>query len=196
MLTTLGALPIAASPAFRTSAGLVFGGFLCLASIYDVRTRRIPNWLVTGLAILGLTFSALTAPPPSHWTGGLWMGFKGLLMGLAIWFPSWMVRMLGAGDVKFFAAASAWLGARGAFVGSVLAAIAGGVLALLWMVRYRGLRGSLLTFWTALIHPKSLLQPVRADATTLHASYAPAIPYTIALAFGAAVVSWIHRLFV
>ncbi len=198
MLTALAfpAMSTTSGSTFRTAGGVVFGGFLFLAAAYDIRTRRVPNWLVAGLAVLGLAFSAITAPATATWTVGLAGGIKGLLMGLAIWLPSWLLRLLGAGDVKFFAAASAWLGARGAFVGSVLAALAGGLLALGWMLWYRGLRGSALTLWAATVHPRSLIQPVSEASPTPAVPYAPAVPYTVALAFGAAWVSWIHRLFV
>jgi prepilin peptidase CpaA len=172
------------SPYAAATGAAVFTLLLGTACVYDVRTRKIPNWLVVALAISGLTYSVLAAPGPR----GLIPSVLGLLVGLAIWLPSWLFRLLGAGDVKLFAAACTWLGARGALEGAILAAFAGGVLALIWMLRYRGLRGSALTVWAASVHPKSLIQPVTG------VSSAPALPYTVPLAIGAMVVAWFPRI--
>jgi len=117
-----------------------------------------------------------------------------MLLGLAIWLPSWLFRLLGAGDVKMFGAVGAWLGIRGTFEGAIYAAFAGGILAVIWRLRYRGVRGSALTLWAAGVQPRSLIQPIPQPMTNLSA--APALPYTVALAVGAGVAACFpHLLF-
>jgi prepilin peptidase CpaA len=179
--------PVFVGSPFRVGAGIVFLVLLVLVCLADIRTRRIPNALVAVLAVCGLAFSMVSAPLPR----GLIAGVGGLLVGLAIWLPSWLFRLLGAGDVKFFAAAGAWLGVRGALEGSIFAAFAGGLLALIWMLRFRGLKGSALTIWAAGVRPSSLVQPVQARSDL---SAAHALPYTVALAVGAGVASWFPHL--
>ncbi len=175
--------PVFAGSLTKIIGGTVFFVLLSACCLYDIRTRRIPNELVAALAVCGLVFSIATAPV----TRGLAAGLGGLIVGLAVWLPSWLFRLLGAGDVKVFAAAGAWLGVRGALEGSVFAALAGGVLALIWMLRFRGMRGAALTLWAAGVHPKSLVQPIQSKTGL---SSAHALPYTVALAAGAAMAAW------
>jgi prepilin peptidase CpaA len=175
-----------AGPVWRMAAGGVFFALLAAICAFDIRTRRIPNRLVAVLAVCGLIFS-VAAPP--HWPG-LLAGLGGLLVGIAIWLPSWLFKLLGAGDVKMFGAAGAWLGMAGALQGAIFGAFAGGLMALVWMLRYRGMRGSALTLWAAGVHPKSLVQPI-SDLSS-----APALPYTVALAVGAGIAACFpHLLF-
>jgi prepilin peptidase CpaA len=168
------------SPSWRLIGGVVFFGLLALACAFDIWTRRIPNWLVVILAVTGILINVATAP---RIVDGLVASLGGVVVGLLIWLPSWLFRLLGAGDVKMFAAASAWLGMHGAFEGAIFAAFAGGALAFLWMLWYRGLRGSALTIWAVGVHPRSLIQPMDNLST------ARALPYTLALAVGAGVAA-------
>lgn len=186
---TVGHVPAAATAvmSWRVVGGVLFFGLLAVACAFDIRTRRIPNWLVSVLALSGIIVTVATAP---RITTGLAASLGGLMVGLLIWLPSWLFKLLGAGDVKMFAAAGAWLGMRGAFEGAIFAAFAGGVLALIWMLWYRGLRGSALTVWAAGVHPRSLIQPLDNLST------ARALPYTVALAVGAGVAAcYPHLLF-
>ena len=121
-------------------AGAVFALLLATVCASDLRTRRIPNWLV--LLILGLGLA--NAAAVSGGSGVLWAA-AGVGVGLILWLPFSVLRMMGAGDVKFFAAACAWFGPATAVRASLLSAIFGGVLAILWIaggvVRRRAVRG-------------------------------------------------------
>ncbi|MEJ7810128.1 MAG: prepilin peptidase [Gemmatimonadaceae bacterium] len=165
-------------------AAALFVLLLIAACASDVRTRRVPNPLVAVLATTGLLYSLASDPL----IPGLLFGLGGLLLGLAIWLPSWLLRLLGAGDVKLFAAAGAWLGPRATLQAAILAGVVGGVLSLVWMLRYRGARGLLLTLTTARYNPKGLVQPRPAESAPHH------LPYTIALATGAIIVAWFPRI--
>jgi prepilin peptidase CpaA len=177
-----GRMPIFVGSTFRVVGGIVLFGLLCVAAAYDVRARRIPNWLVVLIAVLGLGFSAVTGPG----LRGLLTGVAALLVGLAIWLPSWLLRWLGAGDVKLFAAASAWLGVKGAIEGAVFGGLVGGILAVVWILRFgmprmRGRR-------TMTLPPIGQPTTGRAPASTL--------PYSVALAAGAEIAAWFpHLLF-
>ena len=70
-----------------------------------MRTRRIPNWLTFPAAALGLV--AATA---AHGGPGTVSSAAGFLVGLALFFPLFFLKGLGAGDVKLMGALGAWLG--------------------------------------------------------------------------------------
>jgi len=95
---------------------------LVAAAVSDVKTRRIPNALVFAGALYGLAWHAFFESGVFTALGGLAVGLGGLL-------PLYLLRVMGAGDVKLMAMAGAFLGASDAF-GAVLATlVAGGVLA-------------------------------------------------------------------
>jgi prepilin peptidase CpaA len=101
---------------------------LTIAAVSDVRTGRIPNWLVFGGALYALAYNALHPIYPRDMSvlvalGGLAVGFASLL-------PGYLLRVLGAGDVKLMAMVGAFLGTRGAVEAVLASLIAGGLLAL------------------------------------------------------------------
>ena len=61
-------------------------------------------------------------------------------MGLGLWLPFWLMGLLGAGDVKFFAAASGWIGVALTWRAALLAAVLGGVMSLIVLIYRRGVR--------------------------------------------------------
>ena len=102
------------------AAGACFIGALAVASTSDVRSRRIPNRLVVVLALLGLAFSMVTLGP----SVGASRALIGFGIGFGLWIPFYALGMLGAGDVKLFAAACCWLAPSQAFGAAFLSAIA------------------------------------------------------------------------
>lgn len=112
----------------------IYAALLLGVCVSDALTRRIPNALVAVIALSGFAFSVATSGLA---VGGARAG-AGLAVGLGIWLPLYLLRMLGAGDVKLFAAASAWLGAGGALHAAFLTAIFGGLLSLLWLPPVHG----------------------------------------------------------
>jgi prepilin peptidase CpaA len=97
---------------------------VCLAAIYDLRYRRIPNWLVLTGLLLGLGVNAFLFE---------WAGLQGSLLGIGIaflvYFPLYLLRGMGAGDVKLMAAVGAIVGWKAWIVIFFLTAIMGGLAA-------------------------------------------------------------------
>jgi prepilin peptidase CpaA len=173
----------AASP-LGLLAGAVFSVMLLLAAVEDVRSRRIPNVLIAPLAVLGLIYSGLM---PASFLGAL-RGIEGLMVGLICWLPFYVFGWLGAGDVKMFAAAGAWLGPMRAIEGTFIAALLGAVVALLWMLRTRGVKNSFETLGIATTLPGVLTDSPGSNTK------ARSVPYGVAMAAGALLAAWMPKL--
>lgn len=107
---------------------------LLLAVWWDVTTHRIPNQLV----LLGLVMGMATSQLPN---GIGWQDAAlGGLTGLATLLPLYLLRILGAGDVKLLAAIGAFVGYPGVLTVALLTGLAGGVLALLLAMHHGQLR--------------------------------------------------------
>lgn len=97
------------------------------AAVYDVRYRRIPNWVsVTGAAIgLALnTFLYRGAP-------GLLFAVKGLAVAFGLYFLLYALHAMGAGDVKLMGAVGSLVGWQDWFGIFLISAILGGMMALI-----------------------------------------------------------------
>lgn len=101
---------------------------------YDLRERRIPNFLTfTGMAA-GLALQAVF-----HGPQGLLASFLGLGLGLLLLFPLFAINKFGAGDVKLLAAVGALRGLHFLWRAALLGAVSGGLLALVALAYHREL---------------------------------------------------------
>ena len=93
---------------------------LAVAAITDLRTRRIPNLLVAfGLCFgFGLAWSSMGQ-------AGLMFALKGAATGFVLFFPLFLLRAFGAGDVKLLMVVGAFVGPQDVFTISLLALVAG-----------------------------------------------------------------------
>ena len=98
-----------------------------IATFTDLRSRRIPNWLVLPFMVAG--------PAVSGWLHG-WHGLvasmEGLLLGGFLMGVLAALGGMGMGDVKLCAAVGAWIGPSQLLVALVVMGLAGGVMALGW----------------------------------------------------------------
>jgi prepilin peptidase CpaA len=88
----------------RTGVLLVL---LIVAAASDWRSFRIPNWLTFGGAAFAVLYHSVAGRTP---LAGLSLALGGLVFGLAIMLPMYVVRVMGAGDVKLMAMVGAFLG--------------------------------------------------------------------------------------
>ena len=102
-----------------------------IASYYDIRYRRIPNWLTLPCVLVGFALNAFLETP--FWHG---LGDAGLAVALALLlnFPLYLLHARGAGDVKMLAAVGALVGWRDWVAIFILSGILGGVLAVILML--------------------------------------------------------------
>ena len=102
---------------------------LAVASFTDMRSRRIPNWLVLPFMVAGIGVSG--------WIGG-WHGIGqsvgGLVLGAVVLGAFFLMGGMGMGDVKLYAAIGAWIGPSQLILAMVITAMAGGVMALVWAI--------------------------------------------------------------
>jgi len=105
------------------------------AAVYDVRYRRIPNWLTVAGALAGMLMNAFIG---RNDIAPGWPGLRFSLLGLAIAFGIYLllyaVRAMGAGDVKLMAAVGSMVGWEDWFGIFILTAIIGGIMALILVV--------------------------------------------------------------
>lgn len=161
--------------------GGAFVPLLVAACVSDVRTRRVPNGLVALLAVGGIGAGLLG--------GGAAGGGDALLactVGLGLWLPLWLLRMLGGGDVKLFAAGAAWLTPSSTLHAAWYAAVAGGLLAFAYLLVRAGPGHAFLRLAQAWHVPGAL----RIAAPV---AWERRMPYALAMAAGLLVAAWHAR---
>ena len=101
---------------------------LVVAAWHDIRSRRIPNALVLPGVVAGLLSNAVL---PQEMGGlGIFVSLAGLGLGFVLLLPPYLLRAMGAGDVKLMAMTGAFLGGRGMMGAFMYILLAGGLLAL------------------------------------------------------------------
>jgi prepilin peptidase CpaA len=110
------------------------------AAVYDVRYRRIPNWIsVSGvLAGLGLNSFLYGGAP------GLVFALKGLGLGFGLYLVLYLLHAMGAGDVKLMGAVGAIVGWQDWFGVFLISSVIGGIMAVVLTLTRRRLTK---TFW-------------------------------------------------
>ena len=114
----------------------VLFALLVIASVSDYRTHKIPNWLTAGGIVFALIYSA--AVPFSRDHGFLW-ALGGLLLGFVIMLPCYLLRIMGAGDVKLMAMVGAFLGVTDILPAVIFSFITGGIAALVFALYNKAL---------------------------------------------------------
>lgn len=160
----------------------------------DVKSLRIPNYLTFGGALAGLLYQL-----GFHGWGGLWHGFLGMVLGLALLILFYVIGGMGAGDVKALAALGAWLGPWQTLYLFIYMAFSG-LLLIIFLFWWRGVlwcnirqAWQYLVNWVLLRSYPSLPQPTAPLEPKPTVSPAPKlknIPYAVAMALGMAILCW------
>ncbi|MBZ5608149.1 MAG: prepilin peptidase [Acidobacteriia bacterium] len=150
------------------------------AAVYDLRFRRIPNWLVLAGLLLGLGLNSFLF----EWTG-LRASLLGLGVGLLVYFPLYMLRGMGAGDVKLMAAVGSivgWADWLGIFF---LTALIGGVAAIALLVSRQQLARGLSNVGYLLVEILCLRPPyARKEELDLGSPKSVKLPHGVVIAWG------------
>lgn len=97
------------------------------AAAWDLHQRRIPNPLVLAGAALGLLLQGVLAGP-----GGALAAITGLLVGLGILMPGYLMGFTAAGDAKLMAAVGTFLGPMGVLQAGLASILVGGVIGIIF----------------------------------------------------------------
>ncbi|MFQ5684280.1 MAG: prepilin peptidase [Candidatus Binatia bacterium] len=155
--------------------------FTSLAAGFDIREKRIPNWLILVGLIFGLLINALKGR--AQLMDSVW----GLFLGLGIFVIPFALGWLGAGDVKLFGVLGAILGVKWLPRVFFYSAILGGLLALFSIIYQRGVRlkggKEMWTDFKVLIMSRGSILPEGRKKG--REEEVDAVPYGVALGLGA-----------
>jgi prepilin peptidase CpaA len=108
----------------------VLSGILVWGAITDIRARLIPNAVVICTLILFFLYGLAGF---ANWTDAL---FGGLIMFIPS-FAMFHFGAMGGGDAKLMTALAFWTGMKGVLAFCLITSLAGGVLALIFLVKQR-----------------------------------------------------------
>lgn len=170
------------SLASATPLSALLVAVLLLAVWFDVREKRIPNWITAGGLALSLVLRAAVG------LDALGAGLAGAGLGLALGLLLFAVGALGAGDGKLLATVGSLLGLEAFLRCLPLIGAFGGVLALGVTVRRGTIIPTLLRFRELVLYGVSLGRV--GERRTLAMPGAVTVPYGVAVAVGAA-TAWL-----
>jgi prepilin peptidase CpaA len=150
---------------------------LGLAALFDIRERRIPNWVTLFGLVAGLVLGAFQSGSHLISSGaGFFVGIFALMVPFAC---GWM----GAGDVKFFAAVGALLGYKTLPRVFFYSCIIAGLIALMAMTLGQARQISFKRFW---IDCKFMFLSLHAGLpkSTLRDASAYSVPWGVAIGAG------------
>ena len=149
-----------------------------VGAVKDVRGRRIPNWLTYSGLLTGLIVRGVFAGWP-----GLKDGLLGMLLAGGIFYLMFLLGGMGGGDVKLVAGVGAWAGTVQVASVLVVAALAGGSLAVGYVMIHRQVRETLLnTLELVRHHATEGFQP--HPVLNVQQPGALRLPYGLAIAIG------------
>lgn len=155
---------------------------LALAVRADALDHRIPNELVIAGAVAGLLLAIANAG-----FAGAMDATAGLLVGGAMLLPFYLLRGLGAGDVKLMAVVGAYLGPADAMLAAAISLLAGAAL---------GLCVVLLRVWPEGSAMRTLTEVTNASTDSRRQRYSEVaqekFPYAVAIATGSGVMLWLR----
>jgi prepilin peptidase CpaA len=150
-----------------------------IAAVIDVRERRIPNKLTYSASILGVLLQAIFW----GWKGAL-SGVSGGLVFGGVFLLFYIVHAMGAGDVKLAAALGCLVGLTPSIRLMFATAVAGAMLAVIYMVRARRVMATLRnTLSVVAFHTQHGLQ--EHPIVNLGNPESVRMPYGLAFAAGA-----------
>jgi prepilin peptidase CpaA len=165
-----------------------------VASFFDIRKHRIPNWLSLAGVVLAVALNTFLFE-----VVGLWYSLKGLGLAFAIYFVLYLLRGMGAGDVKLMAAVGAAVGPFNWLGILFLTAVIGGIAALVLAGSKGRMRRTFVNMWLLLLSLRHGRAPYRDNpALDVGSEMALRLPHGVViaggtLAFLAAALIWAPR---
>ena len=150
-----------------------------LGAYFDVISARIPNRLTYPAILLGLVlrFGFL------GWHG-LVQGVLGMLLCGGLFFVLFVIRAMGGGDVKLMAAVGSWVGARHTVTALIICALAGGIIAMGYVVFHKRFRKTFSNV-VSIVKFHAVSGVKQHPELNLSSAKAVRMPYGVAIACGA-----------
>lgn len=117
---------------------LVFVALLAAATVTDLRFQKIPNVITFSGCLAGTVLTACISE--SVFQSIALYSIPGIALALFLFLPVHAFAKFGAGDVKLLAMVGAFIGPFGVLWASAFTLIAGGLLALVWVLMALGPR--------------------------------------------------------
>ncbi len=151
-----------------------------VAALFDLKWRRIPNWLT----VFGWTFGLTLRTYESGWPG-LKEALMGSGLALCVYVVMFALHAMGGGDVKLMAAVGAFTGPMQWLSVFALAALAGGAFALV-SIFTRGEAARVVSNIGTIIWELVHLRPPHKANPELDVSHSGArtLPHGVAIALG------------
>lgn len=151
---------------------------LGVAAWFDIKSRRIPNWLVVTGLVSSLGTQAFLG------NGGFSAWSLGLLVGFGLFLPLYVMRAMGAGDVKLMGMVGAFLGPASAAGAVLTTLLAGGTLAIAVALWSGALRHTLIN--VRILTIQTMFKTLHGGSAQIEAMPASAgnLPYAVAIAAG------------
>lgn len=153
------------------------------AAIIDLRWRRVPNWLTVSGVVLGIALNTILSA-----TDGLWLSLKGLGLALLIYLPLYLLRGMGAGDVKLMAAVGAIVGPTDWLQIFIVTLVFGAVAAIILVLAKRRVKKTLQNMGVILVSLASGHAPYKKNPELdVRSDQGIRLPHAVTIAFGALV---------
>jgi len=154
-----------------------------IAAVYDIRYRRIPNWLVLSGIVLGTSLNTFLFGWP-----GLRFSLLGLGLAFLVYFPLYLLRGMGAGDVKLMASVGSMVGWSDWVGIFMITAILGAMAAIALLLSRNRLRRGLANVGYLIAELVSFRAPyARNEELDLSSSKSLKLPHGVVIACGCVV---------
>ena len=111
---------------------------LFFAVVFDIRFKRIPNWLTYPIMV-----SATIYYTAINGVAGFLFSTEGIVVGIAVLIVPYLLGGMGAGDAKLMGAVGGLLGPKGVFMAFLFTALIGGIYAIIVLVMHGFLKETL-----------------------------------------------------
>ena len=151
------------------------------AAILDLRWKRVPNWLTLPGLLLGIAVNTILFRGE-----GLRSSLEGLGLAFLIYFPLYVLRAMGGGDVKLMAAVGSIAGPGNWLRIFFFTLLFGAVAAIILMFARRRVRRTLENMWLILVSLGSGQAPyTRNPELDVRSEQSVRLPHAVMIAGGA-----------
>jgi prepilin peptidase CpaA len=156
-------------------------GTVLVAGVWDLRYKRIPNWLNVSALALGFILNSILFS--AH---GFLLALLGLGCSLLVYLPLYLLRAMGAGDVKLMAAVGAIVGPVSWLYIFLFTALLGGAISLIYVVLRRRFYQTFLNMSVVVTELAHVRLPAAREARLdVHHAEALRLPHGSIIALGA-----------